>query len=228
MYSKLAHVANYQQIKRTEKDIKYIVIHYTGNNGDTARNNLNFFHENIVKASAHFFVDDNEICCSVPWYFRAWHCGTSGEYVHPDCRNHNSLGIELCSRKTDKGTYYFTDAVFNRAAEFVAQQMKNYNIPIENVIRHYDVTGKFCPRPFIDRFAWDEFKEKVMDYFNPKVVKELVYYESLNQIPAGEQREVVSALVNRGIIKGNNSGLHLSSDMTRMLVYLTRAGVLKI
>ena len=39
--------------------------------------------------------------------------------------------------------------------------MKQYNIPIENVIRHYDVTGKLCPEPYIDETVWGEFKAKI-------------------------------------------------------------------
>ena len=233
MFSKLAHENNYQQIKRKESDIKYIVVHYTGNNGDTARGNLDYFHENAVKASAHFFVDDTEICCSVPWYYRAWHCGgtkysySKGGTLFGLCTNANSIGIELCSRKTDAGVYYFTDAVIDRAAKFTAKQMKNYGIPLNHVVRHYDVTGKYCPAPFIDSSMWAEFKEKVKEYYNGKVGENMTYYEKLEDIPKGEQREIVTKLVNAGIIKGNGNGLHLSSDMTRMFVFLSRMGLIK-
>lgn len=51
-------------------------------------------------------------------------------------------------------------------------------------------------------------------------------YNSLNEIPAGEFREVVKTLADRGIVKGSAGGLDLSGDMVRMLVYLHRAGVL--
>lgn len=232
LYSKLANPQNYQRIERKESDVKYLVIHYTANNGDTAKNNVIYYAENVVKASAHFFVDDNEICCSVPWYFRAWHCGgkkypySNGGSLHGICTNSNSIGIELCSRKTENGLYYFTDSVVERAAKFVAQQMKNYGIPIDRVVRHYDVTGKHCPAPFIDSFAWEEFKNKVMDYYAGKCGETMTYYEKLEDIPKGVKREVVKKLVDRGIIKGNlDGGLHLSDDMVRVLVFNDRAGL---
>lgn len=232
MYSKLAHESNYQTIVRKSSDIQYIVIHYTANDGDTARNNLNYYHENVVKASAHFFVDDKEVCCSVPWYFRAWHCGGKkypygqGGSMFGLCTNANSIGIELCSRKTEKGIYYFTDSVLERAAEFTAQQMKNYGLSIDRVIRHYDVTGKYCPAPMVDSFAWKEFKEKVMEYYHGKRGETMTYYEKLEDIPKGVKRDTIKKLVDRGIIKGNlNGDLHLSDDMVRILVFNDRAGL---
>ena len=232
LYTKLPKPQNYQRIERKESDIKYLVIHYTANNGDTAKNNVLYYSENVVKASAHFFVDDIEVCCSVPWYYRAWHCGgykypySDGGALNGICTNSNSIGIELCSRKTPNGLYYFTDAVIERAAKFVAQQMKTYHISIDNVVRHYDVTGKHCPAPFVDYFAWREFKAKVMEYYHGKGGDNMVYYETLNQIPAGEQREIVAELVKKGVIKGNEKGLHLSSDMTRLLVFLKRLQII--
>ena len=226
MFSKLANPLNYQEIRRKESDIKYLVIHYTGNDGDTARGNLTYFHENVVGASAHFFVDDKEVCCSVPWYFRAWHCGTRNGYRHEDCRNANSIGIELCSRKAKNGSYYFTEETMNRAAAFIAQQMKNYSVPIERVLRHFDVTGKYCPRPFVDEFAWEEFKYRILSFYYAKGGDSVTYYEQLKDIPAGEQRKLIEELVNRGIIKGNDKGLHLSSDMVRMFVFLRRMEVI--
>ena len=226
MYSLLANKSNYSAAKRKEKDVLFLVVHYTANNGDTARNNLRYYNSYVVGASAHFFIDENEVCCSVPWYYPAWHCGTKGAYKHPKCRNNNSIGIELCSRKDEKGEYYFKNEVVERAAEFVALQMKIYNIPIDNVIRHYDVTGKLCPRPFVSENEWEKFKKKVLDYLNKKGDAEMVYYETLESIPAGEQRNVVQELVEKGVIKGNGAGLHLSADMVRMFVFMRRAGVI--
>ena len=61
----LANKNNYGG-KRSTSNIKYIVIHYTGNDGDTDENNSKYFKNNIVKASAHYFVDDDSITQSVP------------------------------------------------------------------------------------------------------------------------------------------------------------------
>ena len=52
-----------------------------------------------VGASAHYFVGhgpEPEIWESVPEADTAWHCGTTRGYKHPECRNANSIGVELC------------------------------------------------------------------------------------------------------------------------------------
>lgn len=65
--------------KRSLKDIKYIVIHFTGNKGDTAKNNADFYATgNTREAGAHFFVDKkSEIWESVPMEYTAWAVATS-------------------------------------------------------------------------------------------------------------------------------------------------------
>ena len=84
--------------------IKYIVVHFTGNNGDTAKNNTVYFKSVNRGASAHYFVDENEIWQSVQDKDVAWHCGAK-TYRHSICRNANSIGIEMCSRKNAQGQF---------------------------------------------------------------------------------------------------------------------------
>ena len=81
----------------SSREIKYIVMHYTGNTKDTAINNVKYYSTAAnVNASAHLFVDDSSIHQSVELRDKAWHCGTSGTYYHKECRNANSIGIEMC------------------------------------------------------------------------------------------------------------------------------------
>lgn len=146
--------------KLYNKRNKYIVIHYTANNGDTALGNCQYFYSTNRDASAHYFVDENSIYQCVKDSDVAWHCGANS-YKHPYCRNSNSIGVELCSRKTNN--YYFKDETVTNAIMLVKYLMKKYNIPIENVIRHYDVTGKICPEPFVrDTKAWQNFKARLI------------------------------------------------------------------
>ena len=147
--------------------IKYIVVHFTANNGDTAYGNTNYF-KSYRGSSAHYFVDENNVYQSVEDKNIAWHCGAK-KYKHSTCRNSNSLGVELCSRKDSKGNFYFMDKTVDNAVELVKMLMAKYNVPIANVIRHYDVTGKNCPEPFVrDIKAWQNFKNKLEE----KVVKQ--------------------------------------------------------
>jgi N-acetylmuramoyl-L-alanine amidase CwlA len=150
--------------------IKYIVIHYTSNDGDTAKNNCIYFRREIVKASAHYFVDDNSIYRSVPDNYNAYSVGAK-KYRHPYCRNSNSISIELCDTRRN-GTYDFTSKTIQNAVELTKELMQKYNIPLDNVIRHYDVTGKVCPRPFVeDRQAWESFKSKLITPVNTNKYK---------------------------------------------------------
>ena len=100
-------------------------------------------------ASAHYIVGhDGKVYQSVEDGDIAWHCGAQ-KYVHPECRNSNSIGIEMAVRKKDSSTllasdpdWYFEPATEQAAQELVREKMQEYGIPAENVLRHYDVTGK--------------------------------------------------------------------------------------
>ena len=150
--------------------IKYIVIHYVGALGG-AKANCQYYAGGNRNASAHYFVGfDGEIWQSVEDANVAWHCGASS-YKHGECRNANSIGIEMCVRKrntanlgaTDKD-WYFEDATVEAAAELTRYLMDKYGVPASHVIRHYDVTGKICPNPYVYNttgHTWDEFKKKI-------------------------------------------------------------------
>ena len=86
-------------------------------------------------------MDENEVWQSVRDADIAWHCGTRGTYFHPYCRNANSIGIELCSRKNGEKFYFMPETV-RRAQALTRELMAKYGIPLENVVRHYDVTHK--------------------------------------------------------------------------------------
>lgn len=195
--------------------IKYIVIHYTAGDGDTAENNGAYFATNAVGASAHWFVDENYALLSVPEEYIAYHCGNS-VYRHPECRNTNSIGIELCSEKDRDGVYYFTTKTILNAVQLTRELMKRYRVPPENVIRHFDVTGKECPAPFVGAGIeqWQEFKEMIA----------MVKYDRLEELPEWA-KPAVEKLVQKGYLKGTDTGLDLSQDMVRMLVILDRTGV---
>ena len=166
MVFKQANEANFAH-GRT-RPVQFLVIHYTANNGDTVQNNLDYFAGNAVGASAHYFVDENGYGQSVKDADTAWHCGASS-YRHEACRNANSIGMELCSRKDSRGNYYFMDQTVYNAAALARQLMQTYGIDRAHVLRHYDVTGKKCPAPMVDNpTLWENFlnllEDKTMTY----------------------------------------------------------------
>lgn len=151
--------------KATNRNIKYLVIHYTANDGDTAYNNTKYFSA-YRGASAHYFVDEKEIWRCVADENVAWHCGgdkqgPSGATYYGKCFNTNSIGIEMCSDKKNN-QYVITDETIANTVALVKYLMKKYNIPASNVIRHYDVTGKSCPHPWVvNESLWNNFKKKI-------------------------------------------------------------------
>ena len=212
----IAHSSNFT--KGRKQKIQFLVIHYTANNGDLAKSNYNYFKSPNRNASAHYFVDEKEIWQSIENNDTAWHCGTNGKYYHNKCRNYNSIGIELCSEKDSKGNYYFNSETINNAIELTKMLMKKYNIPIENVIRHYDVTRKSCPAPFVSNsIAWNNFKNSLKgdDYMKVKRVVEV----------NGVKKEL-EAINDNG--KNYYSISELSEVMGKKVVYDANTKVTKI
>lgn len=151
--------------KGRSQSLKYIVIHYTANNGDTAKGNTSYFKSENRGASAHYFVDKNSIWQCVEDNNTAWHCGTKGTY-YSNCRNASSIGIEMCSVIVN-GKYAIPDQTVTNTIELTKYLMNKYNIPVENVIRHYDVTHKSCPEPFVrDISQWNSFKSRLTTNVN--------------------------------------------------------------
>ncbi len=169
------NTANYRK-KRNDK-IKYIVIHYVGATGG-AEANAKYYANNNVGASAHYFVghsqEDGAVYRSVPDECCAWHCGGT-KYYHA-CRNDSAIGIEMCCHKLSDGTWCFDNVTVDKTVELVRELMKKYNIPAENVIRHYDVTYKVCPAPFVnDVHAWESFKKRLTERAKLESANDIVW-----------------------------------------------------
>lgn len=155
--------------KNQPERIEYIVVHYFGSLG-TAKNVADYFAKSFVGASAHYSVDETDtVYQMVDDGDIAWHCGTSGKYYHPFCRNSNSLGIEVRPNKLYKNSlsaadtdWFFDAATLDNLVDLTKQLMQKYNVPVGKVLRHYDVTHKLCPRPFIENVVWNNFKARLV------------------------------------------------------------------
>jgi N-acetylmuramoyl-L-alanine amidase CwlA len=230
----------------SNKDIRYIVVHFVGS-VSSAVNNATYFANNQLKSSAHYFVDEATIWQSVLDKDMAWHCGgglqgSGGHTFHKKCTNYNSIGIEMCCKKKSSGEWFFQESTVDNTVDLVKHLMKKYNIPIDRVIRHYDVTGKICPAPYVDEREWKKFKDRVQEEtemteierqkFNQmvKIVeqlsqeKERVYHYSV-ELPDWAL-PTINKLVAKGFYKGDSeSDLNLPESMMRTLVVLDRAGI---
>ena len=217
----LAHTSNYT--KGRKQPIQYIVVHYTANNGDKAEGNGNYFAQPNRNASAHYFVDENTVVQSVKDNDTAWHCGAKS-YKHPKCRNDNSIGVEMCSEKDNNGQYYINQSTQNTAIRLIKTLMKRYDIPLENVLRHYDVTGKNCPEPFVrDEIQWLDFKKRLGEGKKGEI--EMIYNYIDDNMPDWA-KPTVQKLIKKGALKGNKKGeLMLTGTMLRLFVIHDRMGL---
>lgn len=135
----------------------FIVIHYTGNDNTTAWQNAHYFHESKVEASAHYFIDNDSCFASVPEGDTAWSVGVNygnAPYMNI-CKNNNSINIELC---TFDGA--IQSPTVDKAVELTRHLMDKYGIPLDHVVRHYDVCRKICPAPWVGEgdILWNFFR----------------------------------------------------------------------
>lgn len=165
---------------------RYIVIHYIGAAGQ-ALANANYFYNVNRSASAHYFIDKNVTYQVVEEDAGAWHVGdaaggyqsnktnwpggaTKNGYKGTGATNYNSIGIEMC-QEVVAGKEIIDWPIHETTIEQTLLQTKalmdKYNIPIENVIRHFDVSGKLCPAPWRGSAGsttwpkWNEFKTRL-------------------------------------------------------------------
>lgn len=206
----LANSGNYGG-SRNASQIRYLVYHYTGNDGDRAANNAKYFQNNIVKASAHYFVDDTTVWRSVPDLKVAWSVGgskyanadkTGGGTMYGAISNTNSISIEMCDTIRN-GVYQASESTLVNAAELGRELMEKYGIPIENVYRHFDVTGKHCPSYLVNAQKWAEFKKRLE-------------VKIMDNTPSPAHKEGVEWAIANGILTGDSEGdLMLSQPVTR-------------
>lgn len=145
--------------KRNKNDIKFIVIHWTANesSGATAMNHYRYFQNNKVGASAHYFVDNDNIIQIVGDSTVAYAVGGNQGYgvALNGCANYNSISIEMC---VNNG--YSQKMLFN-TIELVKELLRQY--PNARVCRHWDVTRKDCPHGYTgnDNVKWKEFLNEI-------------------------------------------------------------------
>lgn len=221
--------------------ILWLTLHFTSGDGDTAKNNADYFaREGDLRASAHYFVDTNEIWQSVKDSDTAWHCGVErGGSYYNGCRNANSIGIEMCSVKRN-GVYVIPEDTMKRAAKLTRELMAKYHVPVSRVCRHYDVTHKDCPEPWVrNPQLWQKFKdmltekevEDMTEQQTRNIAKQEIanaekakkVYDTVDAVPAWG-KATVQKLVNKGFLQGDDKGkLALTTDLLRLLVINDRA-----
>lgn len=173
---------------RRGQKIEWIICHYPAAPGCNASWCKKYYERDKVPESAHYAVSMYETVSIVPCSFAAFHCATSGKdksgnpiKVYCSATNYNSIGIDLMDNKINRKTlsvkdcdWYIPEATLDRASYLIAYLMKQYNIDIDHVIRHYDVSKKNCPRPLVGddineyygisgNQKWEQFKQLIQE-----------------------------------------------------------------
>lgn len=141
--------------------IRNIVVHWVGNAGSTAENNAKYF--NSLKdgrgtyASSHYIIgNDGVVIRCVPENEVAYHASSANNY---------SIGIEVCHPDS---TGKYTNSAYKALIELLVDLCSRYKLePTLAIIRHYDVTGKICPKYYVENEgAWKLLKQDVVDAMN--------------------------------------------------------------
>ena len=149
---------NYSRPPKPLKKVKGVVVHYTANPGSSAENNRNYFEglkdSQETYASSHFIIGlDGEIIQCIPL--------DEISYASND-RNKDTISIECCHKKKSGE---FTEATYRSLVRLLAWLCGEYNLKKNDIIRHYDITGKMCPKYYVDHEdKWIELKEDVVGY----------------------------------------------------------------
>lgn len=194
----------YSRSGEKQNSIQKIVVHWVGNAGSSAIANRNYF-ENLKNthktyASSHYIIGLNgEIIRCIPEDEVAFHSGSHS-------MNRKSIGIEDCHPDWDGK---FNDNTYNSLVELCADICSRYGLGIDAIIRHYDVTGKNCPKYYVEHEdAWIQFKNDVARNLNQPptgVVEEEGWDEEVRTYKNGSTREVVYSDTNCNIRLGSLS-----------------------
>lgn len=144
------------------EQVNGLVIHYTANPGTSAKDNRDYFeglkNSHVTKASSHFIIGlDGEIVQCIPCNEWAY---ASNE------RNEDTISIECCI-PDESGE--FTRQTYDSLVELVSWLCFRYSLTEEDLLRHYDITGKNCPKYYVEHEdAWDIFREDVKIYMEKK------------------------------------------------------------
>ncbi len=145
------------------EQVNGLVIHYTANPGTSAKDNRDYFeglkNSHVTKASSHFIIGlDGEIVQCIPCNEWAY---ASNE------RNEDTISIECCI-PDESGE--FTRQTYDSLVELVSWLCFRYSLTEEDLLRHYDITGKNCPKYYVEHEdAWNTFREDVKIYMEKKV-----------------------------------------------------------
>ncbi len=161
--SQIIHIHNTARTGTKLTDIKNIVIHYVGNPNTTAQNNRDYYDKPDTEVSSHFVIGLNgEVIQCVP---------LDEKSAASNNRNKDTISIEVCHPdKTGK----FNDQTYDSLIKLTSWLLEKTGLDENDVIRHYDITGKLCPLYYVNNeSAWEALKADIKENLSKKIKKGL-------------------------------------------------------
>lgn len=153
------------------EQVNALVVHYTANPGATAENNRDYFEglklqegkDNVTYASSHYVIGlEGEIIQCIPL--------SEISYASNE-RNTDTISIECC-HEDDSGK--FTQETYDSLVYLLTWLCAKYGLSAEDIIRHYDVTGKNCPKYYVEHEkSWKGLKKDVKSCLDAEKKKAL-------------------------------------------------------
>jgi len=159
MSNKISHnySPNFYSDKRKAKDIKFIILHYTGMKND--KESIKILTNSKSSVSCHYFIDRNgKIIIMVPDLFIAWHAGKS-KWKNIKSLNKNSIGIEISNPGHEHGYTNFTDKQVKSLKKILGFLIKKYQIDLKNILGHSDIAPNRKKDPG-EKFPWNALSKK--------------------------------------------------------------------
>lgn len=212
-------ITNNRPYEKREKTTA-IAVHYIGNPGTSAEANRNYFQNNNCEVSANYIIGLNgEIICCIPDEEVAW-CTCQA--------NSWSVSVECCHPDS---TGKFNEKTYSSLIELCAYLCRKYGLDESNIIRHFDVTGKVCPKSFVpenkggsddnSNSAWKKFRADVKEKLEPEILDKSGYKKGDATIGVLCLKELLMIAKTLGINKyGVDKNRHFGSGTLNAVNYL--------
>ena len=188
---------NFNTPKRQKKNIKYIIIHYTGMKNElTALNRLTDYKS---KVSAHYFIKKNgKIINLVPDLYEAWHAGKSN-WKNIQSLNRYSIGVEIQNSGHQNLYEKYSNKQMNSVKKLLRFLTKRYRVNCKNILGHSDIAPIRKKDPG-EKFPWKELAKVKLAHWHQLNEKELIKYR-LKKINFLEEKNFFINLHKIGYIK---------------------------
>lgn len=173
--------------------------------------------------SAQWYIDMDSATLAIPQTEEAMGCGDRALPADNGYRGQTKFTFEVLGGKPNKHALNYElcnnadwDKTCANGAKIIARDMVDYNIPMTMLVRHYDISGKICPKPLIDETKWAAFKKLVENEIKAIMIKEIKIMFSDEKDIATWAKPSVDRMVQLGVFSsGEAVGFRPNDPITR-------------